>query len=86
MADLSTATLKDMLRDRGQSAHGTKSELVMKLTLRQLNEDDISAGKFQLADLTVPELRELKTSLGVKGTAKNKSDLIQLLENCLVTA
>ncbi len=56
----------------------------MKLTLRQLNEDDISAGKLQLRDMTVPELRELKTSLGVKGTAKNKSSLIELLENCLL--
>ena len=73
-----------MLKERGMSAHGTKSELVMKLVLRQLNADDISAGKFQLSDMTVPELRELKTSLGVKGTAKNKSGLIELLENCLV--
>ncbi|KAK1743650.1 hypothetical protein QTG54_005247 [Skeletonema marinoi] len=64
----------------------TKPELVMKLTLRQLSENDISAGKFQLSDMTVPELRELKTSLGVKGTAKNKSSLIELLANCLVKA
>jgi tRNA U34 2-thiouridine synthase MnmA/TrmU len=75
-----------MLKDRGQSTHGTKSELVMKLTLRKLNEDYIRAGKFQLSDMTVPELRELKTSLGVKGTAKNKSSLIDLLENCLQKA
>lgn len=61
IVNLPVATLKDMLRDRGQSAHGTKSDLVMKLTLRQLNEDNISAGKFQLHDMTVPELRELKT-------------------------
>lgn len=75
-----------MLKERGQSAHGTKSELLMKLTLRQLTEDDIRAGKFQLGDMTVPELRELKTSLGVKGTAKNKSSLLELLESCLTTA
>jgi len=86
IADLPVSTLKNMLKDRGQSAHGTKPELVMKLTLRQLSENDISAGKFQLSDMTVPELRELKTSLGVKGTAKNKSSLIELLENCLVKA
>ena len=75
-----------MLKEKGQSAHGTKSELLMKLALRQLTEDDISAGKFLLSDMTVPELRELKTSLGVKGTAKNKSSLVELLESCLVKA
>eukprot|EP00580_Thalassiosira_gravida_P008926 CAMPEP_0201642586 /NCGR_PEP_ID=MMETSP0493-20130528/26579_1 /ASSEMBLY_ACC=CAM_ASM_000838 /TAXON_ID=420259 /ORGANISM="Thalassiosira gravida, Strain GMp14c1" /LENGTH=34 /DNA_ID= /DNA_START= /DNA_END= /DNA_ORIENTATION= len=33
--------------------------------------------------MTVPELRELKTSLGLKGTTKTKSEMIQLLMNCL---
>ncbi len=84
IADLPVSKLKDMLKERGQSGHGTKSELVMKLALRQLTVDEISAGKFQLSDMTVPELRDLKTSLGVKGTAKNKSALVELLESCLV--
>ena len=84
MAALPISILKEMLSDRGQSVHGTKSELILKLTLRQINEDNIRAGKLRFVDMTVPELRELKTSLGVKGTAKKKSDLIELLENCLM--
>ena len=80
---LPVATLKNMLKERGMSAHGNKSDLVMKLALRQLKAKDLAAGNFDLNKMTIPELRELKTSLGVKGTASNKSDLVQLLKQCL---
>ncbi len=80
---LPVAALKGLLKERGMSAHGTKSEVIMKLALRQLHADDIRAGKIQLSDMTVPELRKLKTSLGLKGTTKNKGGLLELLENCL---
>ena len=65
------------------SVHGSKSDLVTKLALRQLKAEDLAAGQFDLTTLTIPELRELKTSLGVKGTTTTKSEMIQLLMNCL---
>jgi len=77
------SALKLLLKEQGMSVHGSKSELVMKLTLRQLKTEDLAAGKLDLATMTVPELRELKTSLGLKGTTKTKSEMIQLLMNCL---
>lgn len=81
--DLPVSTLKTMLKERGMSAHGTKSNLVTKLALRRLKSEDLAAGRFNLAMMTVPELRELKTSLGVKGTVSNKSGLVELIRNCL---
>ena len=81
--DLPVSTLKTLLKESGMSAHGTKSDLVMKLVLRQWKAEELAANQFDLAMLTVPELRELKTSLGVKGTASNKSGLVQLLMDCL---
>mmetsp|Transcript_9136 Transcript_9136/g.15877 ORF Transcript_9136/g.15877 Transcript_9136/m.15877 type:complete len:103 (+) Transcript_9136:2113-2421(+) len=81
--DLPYSKLKEMLKERGMSVHGTKSEMVMKLALRQLKSEELSAGQYDLSMLTVPELRELKTSLGLKGTAPNKSALIEMLQECL---
>eukprot|EP00571_Detonula_confervacea_P011901 CAMPEP_0172304458 /NCGR_PEP_ID=MMETSP1058-20130122/5856_1 /TAXON_ID=83371 /ORGANISM="Detonula confervacea, Strain CCMP 353" /LENGTH=1003 /DNA_ID=CAMNT_0013015689 /DNA_START=64 /DNA_END=3071 /DNA_ORIENTATION=- len=80
---LPVATLKSMLKERGMSSHGTKADLVMKISVQQLRAEAYKLGQFDLATMTVPELREMKKSLGVKGTASNKSDLVQLLKNCL---
>ena len=80
---LPVSKLKAMLQENGMSAHGTKSELVMKLALRQLKIDELASSQFDLSTMTVPQLRELKTSLGVKGTAPTKSSLVELIQDCL---
>ena len=77
------SVLKSQLTERGMSAHGTKAELITKLALRQLKAEAFAAGQFDMNVLTVPQLRELKTSLGVKGTATNKAGLVALIANCL---
>ncbi len=81
--DLPCATLKSMLKERGMSVHGTKSEMVTKLVLRQLKAEELASDQLDLAALTVPELRKLKTGLGVKGTATTKSKMVRLLADCL---
>ena len=80
---LPVSKLKTMLQEHGMSIHGTKSELVMKLALRQLKMDELAIRQIDLSTMTVPQLRELKTSLGVKGTAPTKSSLVDLILNCL---
>ena len=84
LGGLRVVTLKNMLKEKGMSAHGTKIDLVTKLALRQLKAEELANGHFDLNKMTVPALRELKKSLGVKGTASKKSDMVQLLQNCLV--
>ena len=80
---LSVSELKAKLKEHGMSAHGLKSELVTKLALRYLKAEELAAGHLDLALLTVPELRELKMSLGVKGTASTKASMVQLIRDCI---
>lgn len=81
---LSVAELKDRLLSAGLSGTGSKSELVVKLALLTHKMNEAKAGRLDLSSMTVPELRELKQGLGLKGTASTKDEIRELLENCLL--
>ena len=72
------------LEGAGLSTTGSKSEMVVRLALWTHKSKEAKAGRFQLDDKSVSELRELKQSLGLKASASTKEDLVQVLEACLV--
>jgi anthranilate synthase len=80
---LSVADLKEQLKNANISASGSKSDLIIKLTLLTQKRDEAKYGSLNLEIMTVPELRELKQGLGVKGTAGNKSELLAVLKESL---
>ena len=80
---LSVTELKDRLAQAGLSTTGTKSELVVKLALWTHKSNEAKAGRLALYSLTVPELRELKRGLGLKGTTPTRAELLDVLEKCL---
>jgi anthranilate synthase len=81
---LSVSELKEQLVAAGLTGTGSKSELVVKLALLTHKRNEVKVGRLDLAAMTVPELRELKNGLGLKGTASTKGALREVLENCLV--
>lgn len=80
---LSVPALKVRLNAIGISATGSKSELVVKLALWTHKSNEAKAGRLALENLTVPELRELKQGLGLKGTTPTRTELLHVLEKCL---
>ena len=80
---LSTSELKEKLKNIGLSSTGTKSELVIKLTLWLHKSKEARGGKLNFDEMTVAELRELKQGLGLKGTLSNKGQLVVALKDCL---
>jgi anthranilate synthase len=80
---LSAPELKERLSNAGLSSTGTKSELIVKLALWTHKSEEMKAGRLNLLGMKVPELRELKQGLGLKGTAQTKADLVHALEKCL---
>mmetsp|Transcript_1699 Transcript_1699/g.2328 ORF Transcript_1699/g.2328 Transcript_1699/m.2328 type:complete len:959 (+) Transcript_1699:133-3009(+) len=81
---LSVAELKDMAVAAGLSGRGTKSELVVKLALWKHKSSEAKAGRLDLDGMTVPDLRELKQGLGLKGTATTKAQLLEVLKESLL--
>lgn len=81
---LSVSELKQRLGAAGLTSSGSKGELVVKLALWTHKSNEAKAGRLVLSTLTVPELRELKQGLGLKGTTPSRSELIEVLETCLL--
>jgi anthranilate synthase len=81
---LDTSELKDRLVAAGLAGTGSKSDLVVKLALLTHKINEVKAGRLVLANMSLPELRELKQGLGLKGAASTKGELREVLENCLV--
>lgn len=82
---LSASELKDGLTAVGLSTTGSKSELIVKLALWTHKSSEAKAGRLSLDSLTVPELRELKQGLGLKGTVPTRSELLDVLNKCLLS-
>lgn len=75
--------LKTSLASAGLSTTGSKSELIVRLALFMHKSKQAKAGKIILEDKTVAELKELKQSLGLKGSAATKDELLSILSSCL---
>jgi anthranilate synthase len=80
---LSIKELQEKLKAAGLVSLGSKSELVVRLALWRHKSDEAKAGRLALNDLSVPELTELKQSLGLKVSAPSKAELLEGLESCL---
>eukprot|EP00978_Attheya_sp_CCMP212_P028851 scaffold100722_cov45-Attheya_sp.AAC.2 len=80
---LPVSDLKEMLRGAGLSSGGTKKELILRLTLWTHKSTEYKTGTLWLEKMTVPELRELKNGLGLKGTLPTKGKLLTALHECL---
>ena len=80
---LSITELSDQCEAAGLTSRGSKSELVVRLALWKHKSTEVKAGRLNLESLTMQELRELKQSLSLKGTAPTKEELLVLLEESL---
>jgi anthranilate synthase len=67
----------------GISQTGSKSELIVRMTLFTHKSEELVAGRLQLEKLTEEELTELKQGLGLRDSASGKDALVRLLKNCL---
>lgn len=81
---LSIAELQEQLEAFKISTGGTKSELIIRLALLTHKTKEAKAGRIDLTEMTVPELRELKQGLGLKGEAPTRPELLELLQKCLL--
>uniref|UniRef100_A0A7S2XKC5 anthranilate synthase n=1 Tax=Attheya septentrionalis TaxID=420275 RepID=A0A7S2XKC5_9STRA len=81
---LPVSDLKEMVRGAGLSSGGTKKELILRLTLWTHKSNEAKTGTLLLEEMTVPELRELKNGLGLKGTLPTKGKLLSALQECLI--
>ena len=80
---LSITELSDQCEAAGLTTRGSKSELVVRLALWKHKSTEVKAGRLDLESLTMQELRELKQSLSLKGTAPTKEELLVLLGESL---
>jgi hypothetical protein len=83
---LSIDELKARVNTLGISTTGTKSELVVRLTLWEHKSTEAKGGRIAFSSMAEDELKELKQGLGLKGDASTKEELVQLLEACLLEA
>jgi anthranilate synthase len=80
---LSVEELKDKLDAAGLVSRGSKSELVVRMALWTHKSSEAKAGRLELQEMSVPDLSDLKQSLGLKATATTKAKLVESLERCL---
>jgi len=80
---LSVEDLQAKLEAAGLVSLGSKSELVVRLALWTHKSAEAKAGRLFLGDMSVPELKELKHGLGLKGSMPSKAELVESLETCL---
>mmetsp|Transcript_10414 Transcript_10414/g.22068 ORF Transcript_10414/g.22068 Transcript_10414/m.22068 type:complete len:984 (+) Transcript_10414:256-3207(+) len=76
--------LKDQLKSAGLSTSGSKSQLIVRLALWIHKSNEAKAGRLSFDGMTVPDLRELKQGLGLKGTAPTRGELIEVLNQSLL--
>lgn len=75
--------LQSRLKSVGLSTTGSKSELVVRLTLWTHKMTEATAGRVNLNEMSLEELEGLKQSLGLHGAASTKEELVAALETCL---
>lgn len=81
---LSLDELKARLVGLGISTNGTKSELVVRLTLWEHKSREARAGRISFDSMSEEALIELKQGLGLKGKADTSDELVEILETCLL--
>ena len=84
LEEQSVSGLKDQLKSAGLSTSGTKSQLIVRLALWIHKSNEAKAGRLSFVGMTVPDLRELKQGLGLKGTAPTRGELVDVLNKCLM--
>ena len=84
LEEQSVSGLKDQLKSAGLSTSGTKSQLIVRLALWIHKSNEAKAGRLSFDEMTVPDLRELKQGLGLKGTAPTRGELVDVLNKCLM--
>jgi Glutamine amidotransferase class-I len=80
----SESQLRETLGSVGLSTSGSKSEMVVRLALWTHKSSEAKAGRLHLMNNSIAELRELKASLGLKGSSSTKEELLELLNGCLI--
>ena len=85
LEQLSLEELQAKLVDAGLTDEGSKSELVVRLALWTHKSTEARAGRLQLGDLSIEELKKLKGSLMLKSSASSsREELLAALEASLL--
>lgn len=80
---LSLDDLQSRLETAGLTTKGSKSELVVRLTLYTHKSNEMKGGRLALSDLSQDELEQLKQGLGLEVPASSKDELFESLKDCL---
>jgi anthranilate synthase/aminodeoxychorismate synthase-like glutamine amidotransferase len=81
---LSLEELQARLGDAGLATTGSKSELVVRLTLYTHKSNEMKAGRLSFSDLAEAELLQLKQGLGLESSGAGKAELVESLGACLM--
>jgi hypothetical protein len=81
---LSTEQVKAKLDEAGLVSSGSKSEMIVRVALFTHKSTEAKAGRLQLSDLSLGELQDLKTGIGLKTESSTKEDMIGSLEKSLL--
>ena len=80
---MSVDQLQNRLASRNLSLKGSKSEMVVRLTLWTHKSVETKAGRLTLGDLSFEELEDLKAGLGIQTDATSKDELLGVLDSSL---
>eukprot|EP00593_Proboscia_inermis_P011939 CAMPEP_0171298996 /NCGR_PEP_ID=MMETSP0816-20121228/7784_1 /TAXON_ID=420281 /ORGANISM="Proboscia inermis, Strain CCAP1064/1" /LENGTH=501 /DNA_ID=CAMNT_0011774435 /DNA_START=8 /DNA_END=1513 /DNA_ORIENTATION=- len=83
LENLTISDLKEIMSRPRLSIGGTKSELVVRLALWTHKSREYLSGNLVLEKMTKQEMQHLKQGMGLKGTAHNKAQLLEILQRCL---
>jgi hypothetical protein len=81
---LSIEELREALENAGLASRGSKSELVVRLTLYTHKSTEAKAGRINFSEMSDEDLSELKQGLGLKSDASSRAELMEALERTLV--
>lgn len=87
---LSTEELKKKAQSVGLASVGSKSELVVRLALWTHKASEAQAGRLNIAEMTLADLRSLEKSLSLEVSGDDplatRTEIVQRLEKCLFIA
>jgi len=84
LEQLSLEELQSRLTDLGLVTTGSKSELVVRLTLYTHKSNELKAGRLSLSDLSDSEVDQLAQGIGLNKASDESSTLLESLETLLM--
>lgn len=82
---LSDDDVKARLDTAGLCSNGSRSEMIVRLALFTHKSTEAKAGRLQLNDLSLDELKSVSDGLGLQTEAATREELLESLEKSLLS-